>query len=61
MTQDQIIAAITMVCALVIVGSGIVRRRMAPRSTLALGVFWLAIILLGMALARFWLAHHDWP
>ena len=58
MTDDQIIAAITLLSGLILVGSSIVRRRIDPRSTLALVAVWVAIILGGVALTRLWLVHH---
>lgn len=61
MTENQSIALITCVCALILIGSGIVRRRIDPKSMAALIGIWVAIIVLGVALARLWLAHHSWP
>ncbi|NIJ06983.1 hypothetical protein FHS31_000565 [Sphingomonas vulcanisoli] len=58
MTDDQMIGVITIVCALILVGSGIARRRLDQRSMLGLIGIWVAIILAGVALARLWIAHH---
>ncbi|WP_174275036.1 hypothetical protein [Sphingomonas bacterium] len=57
MTESQMIGLVGSLCAILLVGSGIVRRRMDPRSIAALVAAWAGIILLGMLLANLWLRH----
>lgn len=61
MSDGQIIALIGCISWLILLGAAIRRRRINPRSMIALVGLWGAIILLGVLLARLWLAHHSWP